>query len=220
MKTFVIHYSKLTDRKQSILSQFALHGIKNYEFVENYNKEELTDSDYNRFETNMKPSGISVSLKNFWVFDEIAAKYEHALIFEDDVILSPGFSGKLDMYVRELPPDWDMLFIGDGCNFHIPKNSLIPFRYIYKKGTEPTLWGGMGATRCVDSYLVSKKAALALSEYIRNIRSKITVPIDWLINTIARDCSMNVYWAEPTIVTQGTEGGLFESSHDKGFVPI
>lgn len=29
-----------------------------------------------------------------------------------------------------------------------------------------------------------------------------------------KDTRLNVYWAEPTIVTQGTQNGLFQTSHD------
>ena len=41
MKVFVVHYSKLTERKQHMLNQFEQQGIKDYEFVEKFNKEEL-----------------------------------------------------------------------------------------------------------------------------------------------------------------------------------
>ena len=34
------------------------------------------------------------------------------LVFEDDVELDPQFQEKFARYVRELPPDWDMLFLG------------------------------------------------------------------------------------------------------------
>ncbi len=34
MKTVVIHYKKLVDRKQFILHQFDKHHITNYEFIE------------------------------------------------------------------------------------------------------------------------------------------------------------------------------------------
>jgi hypothetical protein len=48
-----------------------------------------------------------------------------------------------------------------------------------------------------------------LCEYISNLKYKIDTNIDWWLNIAARDNKLNVYWAEPTIVTQGSEGGLF-----------
>lgn len=50
-----------------------------------------------------------------------------------------------------------MLFISDGCNLHIENDKLISNKNIYEKSLEATIWGGDGCTRCIDSYLVSKK---------------------------------------------------------------
>jgi hypothetical protein len=36
MKIFVLHYSKLVDRKKSIIEQFKKQNITNYEFIEKY----------------------------------------------------------------------------------------------------------------------------------------------------------------------------------------
>lgn len=106
-----------------------------------------------------------------------------------------------------------MLFIGDGCNLHIQKDKLIPNINIYKKCLYPTNWGGDGAPRCTDSCLVNKKCAIKLCNYINNLPNKINLPSDWWLNVAARDNNLSVYWAEPTIVTQGTQNGLFKSSH-------
>jgi hypothetical protein len=106
-----------------------------------------------------------------------------------------------------------MLFIGDGCNLHIEKNKLINDKNIYQKCLYPTNWGGDGAGRCADSYIISKKCAKKLCEYINNLSYKINLPIDWWLNVAARDNNFKVYWAEPTIVTQGSQNGLFSQSH-------
>ena len=216
MKVFVVHYSKLTERKQHMLNQFQQQGIKDYEFVEKFNKEDITPEEYSRFTEYIKPSMISVSLKTLWIYNQIAQKYRSALIFEDDVILSKGFNEKLDTYLKELPNDWDMVFLGDGCGLHIPKRQLVPFKRLYKKGHIETDWCGAGCTRCVDSYIVSNKCAKKLVDYFNNLGdNKIHTNIDNYLNIVAKNLDLNVYWAEPTIVTQGSESGLFKSSHDK-----
>jgi hypothetical protein len=118
---------------------------------------------------------------------------------------------KFSLYISKLPDNYDMLFIGDGCNLHIPKEYILPNTYIYEKVLYPTPWGGDGATRCTDSYVLSKKCATKLSDYIDTISYKIQDSnIDWWLNRAARDNQLNVYWAEPTIVTQGSENGLFK----------
>ena len=213
IKVFVIHYTKLTNRKSHIIRQFNTHNITDYEFIEKYDKEDLRDCDKVLFNTDFKESMMSFINKTFYVYNLISENYESALILEDDVILSNNFTAILNEYMTQLPEDYDMLFIGNGCNFHIEPHKIVPRKYIYERGVHPTDWGGKGATRCTDSYIVSKKCAIKLCNYIKNLTSKINLPGDLWLNIAARDNNLKVYWAEPTIITQGTENGLFKSSH-------
>lgn len=213
MKIFVLHYSKLVDRKKHLLEQFKIHNITDYEFVEKYDREDLQDSDMLLFDNCVKKSMVSLMNKHFYVYKLISENFEHALILEDDVILSDNFIYYLNNYITQLPENFDMLFIGDGCNLHIEKHNLIPNKNIYQKCLYPTSWGGDGASRCSDSYIITKKCANKLCEYINNLKYKIKLPSDWWLNVASRDNDFKVYWAEPTIVTQGTQSGLFQTSH-------
>jgi GR25 family glycosyltransferase involved in LPS biosynthesis len=141
MKIFVLHYSKLVDRKAFIVEQFKKHAIVEYEFIEQYNKEDLKQEDVMIFDTSVNPSTMSLINKHIYAFMEVAAKYEYALILEDDVILSDNFMNTLTMYMTQLPNDFDMLFIGDGCNLHIEKDVIVANQYIYEKCLYPTKWG-------------------------------------------------------------------------------
>lgn len=213
MKIFVLHYSKLVDRKKHILEQFEREGIVDYEFIEKYDKEEITCEESNLFDVKkVKPSMVSLILKHILAYKMIAENYKYALILEDDVILSDNFIEKINNYMSQLPENFDMLFIGDGCNLHIEKDKLISNKNIYEKCLHPTKWGGDGASRCSDSYIISKKCAVKMCEYIDNLSYKINIPSDWWINVASRDNNFEVYWAEPTIVTQGTQNGLFKTS--------
>jgi GR25 family glycosyltransferase involved in LPS biosynthesis len=213
MKIFVLHYSKLVDRKKHILEQFKKQNITDYEFIEKYDREDLEDGDMLLFDICVNKSMISLINKHFYVYKLIAENYENALIFEDDVVLNDNFTDILNKYMTQLPKDYDMLFIGNGCNLHIEKHKLNSNQNIYEKCLYPTRWGGDGASRCSDSYIISKKCANKLCEYINNLEYKIKLPSDWWLNIAARDNKFKVYWSEPTIVTQGTQNGLFKSSH-------
>jgi glycosyl transferase family 25 len=212
MKIFVIHYKKLIERKVQILEQFKKYNITDYEFIE-IDRDELYKENICMFQENYSNSQIAISLSHFYAYKQISDKYDNGLIFEDDIILSDDFINICNKYITQLPKDYDMLFLGDGCNFHIETDKIIPNNYIYEKCLYPTTWGGDGATRCTDSYLVSKKCAKKICEYINNLSYKIQLPIDWWLNVAARDNNFKVYWCEPTIVTQGTQNGLFISSH-------
>jgi GR25 family glycosyltransferase involved in LPS biosynthesis len=157
---------------------------------------------------------MAIGLSHIYAYNQIKDNYDEALIFEDDIILCDNFITIFNYYLTQLPKDYDMLFIGNGCNLHIQKDNLIYNKNIYKKCLYSTNWGGDGFTRCIDSYLVSKKCAINLCNYINNMTSKINLPTDWWLNTIGRTIDLNIYWAEPTIVSQGSETSLFEKSYD------
>ena len=214
MKIFVLHYSKLIDRKKYIIEQFEKHNIIDYEFIEKYNKEDLCDDDKVLFDNCVKESNISLMNKHLYVYKVIAnnENYEDALIFEDDVILEDNFTEQLNKYITQLPKDYDMLFIGDGCNLHIEPHKLKPNNNIYEKCLYPTYWEGNGASRCSDSYIISKKCAITLCNYINKLSVKIKLPYDWWLNVACIENNLKVYWAEPTIVTQGSQNGTFLSS--------
>jgi len=212
MKIFVAHNSKLVDRKIHMLQQFQKHNISDYEFIEKYDKDEITDYESSLFDINYKKSTMSLHLKHNYLYKLIAENYENALIFEDDVILSDNFSEILNKYVTQLPKDYDMLFIGDGCNLHIEKHKIIHNKNIYERSLYKSPGGGDGASRCTDSYIISNKCAKKMCEYINKLTHKINIPIDWWLNVAARDNNFLVFWAEPTIVTQGSQNGLFKTS--------
>ena len=212
MKIFVIHYKKLVDRKKHILDQFEKYNIIDYEFIE-IDRDELDNQNIGIFQENYSKSQIAIALSHFYAYKEIMDKYDNGLILEDDVILSDDFINIFNKYLTQLPEDYDMLFIGNGCNLHIESDKIIPNQYIYNKCLFPTEWGGGGATRCTDSYLVNKKCAIQLCHYISNLTYKINIPVDWWLNIAALEIFCKVYWAEPTIVSQGTENGLFQTSH-------
>ena len=212
MKIFVIHYKVLVDRKKHILEQFKNHNITDYEFIE-IDRDELHNHNIDIFEVNYSKCQIAILLSHFYAYKQIVEKYENALIFEDDVILSSNFTNILDQYMNELPEDYDMLFIGDGCNLHIENHKLIPNKYIYEKSYYDEKSEDGGITRCTDSYIMNKKCAIKICDYINNLTYKIKLPIDWWLNIAGKDLKIKAYWAEPTIVRQGTQTGLFKSSH-------
>lgn len=216
MKIFILHYSKLIERKNNILLQFEKQNITDYEFIEFFDKDTLTEDDKKLFIPNFKPSMISLMLKHFYVYKEIASKYSHALILEDDVILTNNFINILNNYMTQLPNNYDMLFIGNGCALHIDAKLQKPNQNIYLKDKNNLFNCGHhvhGISRCSDSYIVSNKCAKQLCHYIDNLQYKINLPSDWWINLADKHNNFNIYWAEPTIVVQGTETGLYKSSH-------
>jgi hypothetical protein len=86
-----------------------------------FDKERLTNEDKSLFVNNFSLAKISLIKKHIHVYGMIANSYDQALILEDDAILCDSFLNKFNEYVKQVPADYDMVFIGDGCNLHIEK---------------------------------------------------------------------------------------------------
>jgi glycosyl transferase family 25 len=203
VKIFVVHYDKLTERKNNIINQMKKCNLE-FEFVSNYGKDVLTDEDKKMFR-NLSDGEISVALHHIQCFKLIAEKYNYALILEDDAILHKKFTTALNCYIKLLPDDWDMLFIGSGCNLHVNPELIVKGKHIYKQNV------GHSSTRCLDSYLISNKCAKLIVEKLQIPNYTIIAPADFWLNHVIKNNNLNIYWAEPTIVKQGSENGLFNS---------
>lgn len=202
-KIYIIHCATFTDRKEHILRELQHSSLSDTptEWITLFDKDEITESQAKLFVHYYNRSTMSLHLKWNHVFERIAAGQEqHVTVFEDDVILTDSFKDKLQMYLRELPEDYDMLFLGDGCNLHI-KNTE-PGKHVY-------LHPG---SRCSDSIVIRRECAEKLCTYLQSTDVVIHLPIDLWLNYIIPALNLKVYWAEPTLVTQGSQNGTFRSS--------
>lgn len=212
---YIIHYTPLKERKAFLLNEMNSHSL-NYHFIEDFDREKLTDEDLFKFDkTKLRLGTISLIKKQIHAMELIQNSiYNYNLVLEDDIILDKDFTSKLTTGLKQLPDDYDMLFIGDGCNLHIESSKIKPNQFIYKKCREPTRWGGNGATRCTDSIIISKKCARKICIYYENMKeNEIKLPLDWWLNEVIRNLNLEIYWMEPTIVKQGTETGKYTTSH-------
>jgi hypothetical protein len=149
----------------------------------------------------------------------VAAKSEAALILEDDAVLRPDLALQLGRYVAEaIRPvaaggagGFDFIFLGEyetttsaryGSSHEDYRLPLEPGRHLYPRGT----------TRTADAYLVSWRGAE------KALRSLIpfTMQIDWQLVCAFQEQDMQVFWAYPPLVRQGSFLGLFPSERTKG----
>ena len=188
-------------------------GITNYKFIRRFDKEHLPNKHLAKFSLT-KPSEISVFLKHMFAMKLISnTHFRYNLIIEDDAIFGENFSEILLKSLSQLPKYYDMYFVGSGCNLHMPSEFIQDGKFVYKKCLEPTSWGGDGATRCSDSYFVSTNCANNVWNKFKSLPAgQINLPLDWWLNKYAREASLAIFWLEPTIVSQGSETGLFKSA--------
>jgi len=185
--------------------QFLEQNIKGI-YITDYDKEELNEEDLKRFRQPYMSNGeISLFLKHVESWKQIIeSKTSYSIVFEDDAILNSEFNSKFNNYMLSAPVDFDIIFLGDGCQLHSSSDVLF---------TKTTV------SRCTDSMVISKKGAQKLFMFF-NLRYKKyynkSTPVEWAIdfwlNYVIPLLALNVYWVEPTIVTQGSQNGKFSSS--------
>ena len=225
IKIYVIHYSKLEERKQSIKS--ILDPLKvDYEFIEDYDKEDLENINTNDFYVDdrsifnekvklwkvkankyrpMTGPELSCSIKHLIAIKEIQnGNYEFGLIIEDDVIpKNKYFLKEIEKLLLD-KKNWDVLFIGEGMGEKYRKSKLgyrrlIPFKRIFKMDHP--------ATNCLEAYIVKKsKVNLMLEELI-----PINLVIDWELAYQFYKQDMNIYWSKKSIFYQGSKHNIYKS---------
>lgn len=64
--------------------------------------------------------------------DALEKGYEKIMVFEDDVIMCDDFNERFDYYVKNLPDDWQVAYLG--CHFNacpMPRNPIDDNRHIF-----------------------------------------------------------------------------------------
>jgi len=204
MKYFVVHYTPLVERKKNIIKNMRDAGIDEYEFIETKDREVLTPEELGKFK-NITISEVSLFLKQVEIFKTDTVD-EMIVAFEDDAIFCADFQRKLDECLSQLQNErWDVLFSGECCNLHC---DVEPGRLVKKTG--------MSRGCCM--YVLNIGVGKRLYEIFEN-QATITDPVDWWFNRIQSIHGLRYFWSEPTLVSQGSDTGLFQSSL-RGEVPL
>lgn len=194
-KIYICHYTKLTERKQSILDQFKKHNLKNYEFVESYDKNtwdlDYIDSIYPSInKTSMTDGEKSLALKHVWIINDMYNKeYDSVMVFEDDVVLCDDFVNKFNFYKNQMPKDWDIGWVGS-C-FHL-KEPEEPNKNVYKTSR---------GSRCTHAFCLNKNFAVKVINEI----CMVNKPSDHYYNYLVKSFNLNNYWFQPPLAFQSLE---------------
>jgi GR25 family glycosyltransferase involved in LPS biosynthesis len=199
-KIYILHYSKLYDRKKNIIKQFEKYNIKNYQFIEDYDREKLSKDFIDRYCVGNNFSGIAGkcnAISQFELYKNIIKNnYKLCLILEDDAILCNDFNNKLNEYISKIPNDFEIGFLVDGCNLHVKniKDNIIWYPSLYSR------------TCC--AYLITKQACEKITKTILPFKQNI----DLTLNEEIFKHNLKNYWCEPTIVSEGSKDGNYNTS--------
>jgi len=127
-KIYVINLDERPDRWRNINLDFIGTGLKLNRWKGMYGKH-LSDDKVNNNTSKLcsifcTPSMIGIWLSHYNLWQHIVKhKENNVLILEDDVVPIKDFTNKLKSYWKEIPKDWDMIYLG--CHGSCDKDSLI-----------------------------------------------------------------------------------------------
>jgi GR25 family glycosyltransferase involved in LPS biosynthesis len=188
---YIVHYTPLTERKAYLLAKFNEANITNFTFYEKYNRNETSKETMEQYFKlhNLNPAQICISIAHIEIYREILEKgYNRCLILEDDALLCENFFSSLNEYNSQLPEWFDIGSLNNGCGFHA--GNIKPSQ----------IWYPATTTRTCCAYIISNKCCATLLPSI----IPFTLSIDHELNIQITKHNLKIFWAEPTIVSDGS----------------
>ena len=194
---FIIHYTPLIERKNRIVSYFNENNIRNYEFRNLYQRENLTEELKEKYNANkiMNNAHICITIEHIETYVKIIEtctdQNKWFLILEDDAIFCTDFINKLNFYMENIPDDAEYLDIND----------------FYKTNSD-ILWEKNMYTRTTCSYLIKKTTCEKLLSSIIPFNNSI----DNELNTQFVKHNINNYWSNDSLIHHGSSS-IYKPSH-------
>ena len=223
-KIYVLHYTRLRDRKNRLDRMFSEHDIEveyflkhdqeelSKDIINDYYKDSQVDYIY-KFQSlygnqlapyrSLNIAQISCTIKHYNCIKLVAENcQDYGMILEDDVVFNEDFVNRFNRFLSETPNDWDAIFLGCCGNLHIPQGEQHPDQVAYVV-PHPASRGG-------DSYLLRQKMA----EKISSTMKPFTTISDWELAYQLYHHNAKVYWWEPSLIIQGSQNGLYNTTLD------
>lgn len=208
LQIYAVHYTPFVERRAHLERELQIHGLDRFpvRWITEFDREAILEQHARGAYGDpvaFPASFVSVILKHLAAF-RMAAESEHPwhLILEDDILIQPDFLGRLHRSFAELPDDWEILFVGDGSNLHVPFWRRVPWRSVQYRGYNRTWWGGGGMSRCAAAYVIRPESARRFLTS-RHASPPFHTAIDWLMNLAGQDLKFRSWWSEPPLIRQG-----------------
>jgi len=224
LNIFVIHYTKLTARKENIetLQKMAkeyskldvnieiiidhdpetinTHSIKNLLKIEP--SQDVNLSYFNRFLKELSPRNISNALKHFKAIQKCSKSKENDinLVIEDDIVYSDKFFSQIDMLIFKLKDmSWDIVYVSQPSENVLQTNTLTVTPMNINNLILP----------CCDGYMLNREFAKELMTDFFPIRFEFNIQLSFVMNKID---SKKIYKCYPNLTGDGSKTGKYLSS--------
>jgi GR25 family glycosyltransferase involved in LPS biosynthesis len=206
-KIYVCHYTKLTERVDPLKEQLSKYNLDTDWILSNDKEDiniELLKNEFvnidNFFQLpghyrKLRLSELSLLLKHYEIWKDMKNNdIKHALILEDDVLLSDNFVSLFNEYTKDINKDYDIIWVGSCCNLHTNGSSNLI---------------RTNSSRCTHGYMLNLKVVDTL---LKNVKYN-NYPVDFYFNYIINKFNVNNYWMEPDLISQNPK---FETSIQNG----
>lgn len=158
-------------------------------------------------------SAIGCAMSHIGVWEQILdGDKDHAIVFEDDVVLVKEFKQHLDIIFQSIPKDFDILYLG---GFGTESN-LNAFTVLM------TLCGNVLKPKTINKHIKVPKVALGTHAYmlskkgakklVRALKGNIFHHIDFCILSLAKEGKIKLYSCTPRLAYQtSTNTGISEN---------
>lgn len=206
VKIYIVHYKKLTDRKEKLENWFKDKNIIPI-WVEGAQREDITQEIINTYCTNqpnvppMNLGEIGCTLGHLIAYKHaVDNNHKYIIILEDDCIFHENFIEIFNNLFENCPDDFDVISLGTCCGIKHPNATEI---FSFHKINPPR-------GRCGYAQVISNEACKKILE--RSI--PFFMAADWMFYNIVSNYEpkFNIYWIEPPIAYQGSEIGDCKSS--------
>ncbi len=174
---YIINLKKDTNKRERMEKIFNNLGIKHEFFDAVYGKDELYYNQYlkQKYEDTLRsPGAYGYTLTMINIFNDcLKNKYKKILVCDDDLIFCDNFLNLFDLYIREIPFDWMVLFLGLSGPWTHPFVNKDFVNYNFNKKYITDLFN------CDGSYCVGYD--ILIIEELMNIINKFTHPFDTAI---------------------------------------
>lgn len=224
----IVHYKKLTDRKEYLNARLEKEGFTDVKWCDEIDRDTMTQDQLQMYK---RDDNRWTYLCNVWndiasprplSKPEIATQVTHIniykhmidnnipklLILEDDCILHDNFRESFEIVLSQLPKDFDVCFLGSSFGWTVDNYRYGFFGSQNKNVVEQNKHVyPIKGTHTTDAYIISLKAAKKMYESI----VPFCLPIDYMLNNIFIEKDIQSYWCYPPIIDQGSFG-VYKSS--------
>ena len=220
MKTYVIHYKQVPERREHIEKTF---GDLDLEFCDKYDKTMVPDwkdpgSVYKVFpemkewfseeiiKTTTTGSCPCVAMSIIDIL--LKVKDEPVLILEDDAIpMLSNYNDRIQECLKNAPPEWDILFISDArCGSYL--QNLI-------WGVHGTEWLGVMEMRNTCAWLVSPRGATKILELCKKHGGlgKACAFDFWFSRVMVHEKTVKCWWSICPFICNGNHIKAFDKTY-------